>query len=74
MNARTCYEEKADATRSRRRKAGQYATPTELRIFNKTLARGGDANLTANDITVLAGCKWLPASLQRRYQAMAAAQ
>ena len=68
------YTAKAHATRSRRRKAGSYATPTELATFRKTFARGGDKNLTAADIALLAQCKWLPASIQRRYQAMAQAQ
>lgn len=67
------YQQKALATRSRRAKSGKYATKRELAVFNKTLLRGGDKNLTPDDIALLATCRWLPASLQRRYQALAAA-
>lgn len=65
------YQQKASTTHSRRRKAGAYATKAELAIYGKTIQRGGDDNLTQEDCQVLAGCRWLPTSLQRRYADMA---
>lgn len=67
------YRQMGESTKRSRRAKGLYATPTELATYRKTLARGGDSNLSADDIALLATCQWLPASVRTKYQQMAQA-
>lgn len=66
----TEYQIRGKATKASRRKAGLYPTKKELAAARKATYRGGDANLTVEDVVLLSNCKWLAASLREKYRQM----